>query len=273
MKSRRFVVLSLILFIIAISPNISLGDGDFYTLEFQPGFDQAKVIPLGISRNEKYFSFVELFSPYQEFSNMYYKAFARLYIIDVPGNSFAYKSVTVTIEVHNNPLDQDCFSFFEYELLKKLMNETSGLLQKYDINYGVLPVEVSPFIEGDMDISKEQVFHLFNGEMGELASVKLYIREQNPPSLLDIRISSTGIEKVEQILQKDKKTPKWRINAREYRIDKVCFYGNSNKYIIVFIKVIFPSQNGMEDTRYMCVTGKINKVWENSFKWPEEEIY
>ena len=272
MKRLIFIGLFLLL-IFFIVPNIFFGDGDYYTLEFQPGSGQSKVIPLGISGNEKYFSFVELFSPYQEFSNMYFKAFARLYIIDVPGNSFATKPVTVDTDVHNNPLDQDCFSFFEYELLRKLMNETSGLLQKYDINYGVLPVEVSPFIEGDMDTSREQVFHLFNGEMGELASVKLYIREQNPSSLLDIRISSTGTEKVEQILQKDKKTPKWRTNTREYRIDKVYFYGNSNKYIIVFIKVIFPAQNGMEDTRYMCVTGKINRVWENAFKWPEEEMY
>ena len=272
MKRMYFNIIILLFLSPAVLVAGFIKGNDFYTLKFQPGIGDSKIILIGLSQNERYFSYIEVYSPIQEFSQNY-RAFAKIFILNVPENDYVTKPIQVSIEVENSPLDQDCFSFFEYELLSALMKKAKSQLDNYGIIPGILPVRVIPFKENGSDMSKLQSFHLFNGEMGNLAEVKLEIMKGSSPSLLDIRLRSHGIEEVEKILQRDKKAPHWRRLAMDYQIDRVYFYGNHKKYIIVFVEVIFEPEKGQNEKRYMCVSGEISKVWENAFKQSEEEMF
>ena len=245
------------------------GRGDFYSLELQPGSGSSGVILIGISDNERYLAYVEVYSPFQEFSEEY-RVFAEFFIIDIPRNSYAIKPIPEQVIVQNSPMDQDCFNFFRYELLSDLMKRARPMLDKFDILPGVLPVRVLPYREEGADASKIQSFHLFNGEMGNLAAITLRILKQSQANLLDIRIRSQAAEEMEQVLQKDTKAPAWRASAKDYRIDRTYFYGNSKKYIVVFVEVVFEHDTEKEEKRYMCVTGEVSKIWDNAFNWSED---
>ncbi len=271
---RRFLFIYItVLFLLITTPVFIFSDNsDFYTLELQPGAGESKIILIGLSPNEQYFSYIELYSPFQGFSENY-KAFARFVIVDVPKNEYAITPIQVSTYVKNNPLDQDCFSFFEYVLLLNLMKKAKPKLEDFGIIPGVLPVKALPFRDRNSNTTEFQRFHLFNGEMGNLAQLELEIMKCQTPGTLDIRLRSRNKKRVEVILQKDKKVPKWRSNVKNYRIAQVYFYGNHKKYIVVFIKLVFKLQNGKTEDRYMCVTGEITRVWENAFKWSDEEMF
>ena len=192
--------------------------------------------------------------------------FARFYIKDVSGNAFAAEPIQVAADVYNKPLDQDCFSFFEYDLLSALMKKAQSQINAYDIAAGVLPVKVLPFKAGGIDVSKVQSFHLFNGEMGELAEVELKILKHPSLNILDVRLHSRGTEEIVKVLKEDKKVPRWRSFAKDYKINRVYFYGNHKKYIIAFIEVLLEPEKGWKEKRLLSVTGEITKIWENAFK-------
>jgi hypothetical protein len=45
---------------------------------------------------------------------------ARLFVIDIPTNSYAAGPADETVQVYNTPLEEDCFVFAEYHLLSML---------------------------------------------------------------------------------------------------------------------------------------------------------
>ncbi len=185
---RSLVILWLVCLVIWISPSV-LSAEDFYTLEFQPGSGDSKFLVLGLSAGARYLSFIEIFSPSnvdRELMEMSCPVYGRLFVIDIPNNSYAARPEDATAIATNHPLDQDCFDFVEYHLLFDLLNNKRSYFDRFNIVPGLLPLRALPYESPDnKDGSHCQEFHLFNGEIGNLAALELQIMGDKPGGLLN----------------------------------------------------------------------------------------
>ena len=217
-------------------------DGDYFVPEwlvrdtipdYEPDEDMtgphsAELDIAGFSTDGKHFVFAQIMP------GEYNGGSGNVYIVDVAKNEWAGKPATFEGE-------ESDYGFSEIKEILTTM--TDSVLRKYSIKRGNFE-DVFDFIDVNHD----------NVVMVESQRYVLDLKVVN--NLIELRLKGNGKD---ILLQKDKKLPASRGNARRYRLNKAIVSGNN---IAVFVEYDSDVTTGFENERYynrkyIAITGVV----------------
>lgn len=227
----------------------------------------ASIIPLGMSPDGRYLAYLERFSiPGEEEQTAAYSC--AFFIIDVPANQYAIRPLYVQHQERQTfSPGMEMFSFREYELRKKLMDQAESHLKDFDIQAGVWPSFYAGSGEDNHQRYFELIWHEGGGHGIELIVRNVLVSADPEKKMLDMRVqvARSSLQK-ELILQKDTTLPPWRSRCTDYRIDSVYFYKTRNRvYLVCFLKLTLKGR--IPYVQYMCVTGDVTEIWDAAIKY------